>query len=362
MCSSDLINDVLDLSKIEAGKYEIVPVSYHIGKLIYDIIQLTEVQLLGKPIHLVAEIEPAMPSELLGDDIRIRQILTNLLSNAMKFTKSGEIRVYVSGERTGADQIDLKISVSDTGIGIREEDRDKLFQVFSQVDTRKNRQIYGSGLGLAISQNLGNLMGGQIEVESEYGSGTTFTFHVVQRILNDVRIVETEKQSDRQLVLVGVEEPYRSVYDNILMQAMISHHFVDTIKMVKEIREEQIDYVILPCKAYEENKDTINSYVSWEKVVLLTECARKMQPDEMRFKHIRRPLFGLQIEYLMKTGKVMVDIEENTFDKSTITPLPFTKVLVVDDSVTNQRVACGLMKPYQMEIDTASSGQEAIDT
>lgn len=179
-----IVNDILDFSKIEAGDMEIVPVEYNTVGLISDEIYVTELRLKDKDIKLEWEVDDSIPMSLKGDDVRIRQIMTNLLSNAIKYTESGIITLIAGGHREG-DIYYFDISVKDTGMGIREEDMETLFDRFSRFDLSRNRGTEGTGLGLAICKQLANLMGGEITVESVYGEGSVFGFVLPQEIVDE---------------------------------------------------------------------------------------------------------------------------------------------------------------------------------
>ena len=181
-----IINDILDFSKIEAGKMEIITAKYNLSLLLNEAIHIIRVRLAEKPIKLNINIDNNIPNSLIGDAVRLRQILLNLLSNAVKYTDAGEINLSVSIENKNEKRIRLKIKVSDTGKGIRAEDIKKLFDEFSRLDLKKNRGIEGTGLGLVIVKRLCDAMEGNIEVESEYGKGSSFTVIIPQ-------IVESEK-------------------------------------------------------------------------------------------------------------------------------------------------------------------------
>ncbi len=181
-----IINDILDFSKIESGKMELIHTNYLISSLINDVVAMMDIRLQNKPVELVINVDENLPYELKGDEIRIRQILINLLNNAVKFTERGYITLniwYDKVENTEQDdRICLHISVKDTGIGIKQKDLEKLFSSFSQVDTKKNRSVEGTGLGLAICQRLVHMMGGEISVSSVYGEGTTFEIYIYNQV------------------------------------------------------------------------------------------------------------------------------------------------------------------------------------
>ena len=182
-----IINDILDFSKIEAGDMEIVPVEYNIIDIISDEITVAEMRMKNKGITLNWDVEESVPGTLYGDDLRIRQIMTNLLSNAVKYTEEGSITISVEGRHDG-DIYHLHISIRDTGMGIKEEDIDKLFTSFARFDLEKNRGTEGTGLGLAITKQLLDLMGGKLEVKSVYGEGSDFSFVLPQKIIDNTPI------------------------------------------------------------------------------------------------------------------------------------------------------------------------------
>ena len=177
-----IINDILDFSKIEAGKMEIFPVEYLLSSLVNGINNLIKIRVEEKPIQFNMNIDDNIPNCLIGDAARIRQILLNLLTNAVKYTEKGQITFSINIDKKDDKQIRLKIDVSDTGIGIKPEDHDRLFDDFVRVNAVQNQSIEGTGLGLAIAKRLCIAMGGDISVISEYGKGTTFTVIIPQGI------------------------------------------------------------------------------------------------------------------------------------------------------------------------------------
>ena len=179
------INDILDLSKLESGKMEIVPVQYEVSAMFSDLVNLIWIRANQKELEFKVDIDRNIPSMLYGDEVRIKQVVTNMLTNAVKYTETGSVTLAAKGERIGMNEILLRISVEDTGMGIRKESLDDLFSSFKRVDETKNRNIEGTGLGLSISKQLVEMMGGKISVDSVYHKGSVFTIEVVQRIIND---------------------------------------------------------------------------------------------------------------------------------------------------------------------------------
>ena len=184
-----IINDILDISKIESGKFEITPVVYDVPSIINDTITLNIIRIGEKPIEFKLYIDESLPSQLCGDDLRLKQIFNNLLSNAFKYTKEGIVEWHVSFKRDkNGENGWLTCKVKDTGIGIKPENIRKLFTDYNQVDTKSNREIEGTGLGLSLAKKLTEMMDGSISVESEYGIGTTFTIRVRQKAVTDTQL------------------------------------------------------------------------------------------------------------------------------------------------------------------------------
>ena len=189
-----IINDILDFSKIESGKMEIIPVSYDVSSLVNDIVNMIRIRAEKKKLRFIYEIDENIPSMLYGDDVRIRQVITNILTNAVKYTPEGYVRLRMKVVHIENDILRLEISVTDTGIGIKEEDMDKLFASFQRLDQEKNRSIEGTGLGMSIVQCLLDMMGSELKVSSVYGSGSTFSFEIEQKIVKPEPIGDFEQR------------------------------------------------------------------------------------------------------------------------------------------------------------------------
>ncbi len=177
-----LINDILDFSKIESGKMDIVPVKYELSSVLAECYNMVFMRAQEKNLDLLFENNVTIPNELYGDEVRVRQIITNLLTNAIKYTAEGIVVLTADWEKVDEDNMVLIISVKDTGIGISKDNMDKLFTAFERIDTKRNRNIEGTGLGLKITKQFLELMGGTISVESEYGAGSEFTVRIPQKV------------------------------------------------------------------------------------------------------------------------------------------------------------------------------------
>jgi signal transduction histidine kinase/DNA-binding NarL/FixJ family response regulator len=253
-----IINDILDISKIDAGNLEIISKNYMLGSVINDSIMLNIARIKNKPIVFNAHINPDIPSHLSGDSLRIKQVANNLLSNAFKYTKEGRVDFTVDFQPTkNKDVITVVFSVSDTGVGIKEEDKKRVFSEYTQLYTKYNRSIEGTGLGLSITKKILSLMGGMISFESEWNKGSTFTASFPQRVVNSAPLGEA---AARQLQSMNFAE-----------------NDVRTNKHIKRVR------------------------------------------------------------------------------------MPYGKILVVDDVAVNLDVVRGLLVPYELQVETALSGTEAVE-
>ncbi len=227
-----IINDILDLSKVEAGKMEMVNDDYYVQILVQDTVNMIKLAAAQKGLKVNVDLAQDMPYQLNGDEGRIRQVLINILNNAIKFTRQGSVSMRVSGAYMDDESYKMCFEIQDTGIGIKEEDMEHIYESFQQLDMNINRKVEGTGLGLAITKNLVQLMDGDIQVESEYGKGTTFRITIVQKVvtketIKDNQITrETLKQADmRMFVCEGFK--VLVVDDNIINRKVV-------VKMMEE--------------------------------------------------------------------------------------------------------------------------------
>lgn len=204
-----IVNDILDFSKIEAGRMDIIEAPYQLSSLINDINNMILFKAQDKSLKFTVEVDPSIPDELSGDEIRIRQIITNLLNNAVKYTEKGSVSLKLRGKKQSDGVLTLTIVVWDTGIGIKPEDKEILFNKFQRLEMERNSTVEGTGLGLAITQHLIELMGGTIDVESEYGKGSIFTVTIPQKIVSDNPIGDFQTRLKENL---PGERPYRESF------------------------------------------------------------------------------------------------------------------------------------------------------
>ena len=213
-----LINDILDLSKIESGKMEIIPAEYKTADLFLNLWNAIYLRAKDKNLEISFTLDETMPNTLYGDDVRVKQIVTNLLTNAVKYTSKGNVKLHAAYEKQGEDRITLIISVQDTGIGIREEDQGRLFESFQRLDEDKNRNIEGTGLGMSITVMLLKMMDGDIDVKSVYQEGSTFTVRIPQKVINNEPVGDFESVcSSQALVSTKIYGGFEAPEANILV-------------------------------------------------------------------------------------------------------------------------------------------------
>ena len=260
-----LVNDILDISKIEAGKLELLPDEYDVPSLINDTVISNILRIGENPIQFVLDIDDSLPAKLFGDDLRIRQILNNLLSNAFKYTKEGTVELGISCEREGVD-VWMTIWVKDTGKGIKAEEIGSLFSDYAQLDANANKSIEGTGLGLPIAKMIAEMMDGSISVESEYGEGSTFTVIIrqgyidsmtigpeVAKNLKNFRYIDEKRRANSQKTRIKLPYAHVLVVDDMptnldVTRGMMKpyHMKVDTAangqQAIDVIREEKVKY------------------------------------------------------------------------------------------------------------------------
>lgn len=256
-----IINDILDFSKIESGKMEIIPVEYDFSSMIHDIVNMISIKAASKDLKLEVYVDENLPSRLKGDDVRIRQILVNLMNNGVKYTEQGSVTLRVSGE-IREEKVFIDFCVEDTGIGIKEEDINKLFKAFERIEESRNRHIEGSGLGMSIVFQLLELMGSKLDVDSVYGKGTKFSFLLEQEVLDEKPIGNLAERIKNQAieyhydvaftapdahVLVVDDNPVnRKVFINLLKETMVQiDEASGGMECLEKIRQNKYDVIFL---------------------------------------------------------------------------------------------------------------------
>ncbi|MBR5116614.1 MAG: response regulator, partial [Lachnospiraceae bacterium] len=259
-----IINDILDLSKIESGNFKIIPVEYGIASVLNDVLNMTRHRAKQKNLQFDFHVSESIPSVLYGDEIRIRQVMLNIINNAIKYTQEGSVEVEVSSQPVMMNNyINLTVQVTDTGMGIRDEDKDKLFKSFQRLDERKNHSIEGTGLGLHITNLLLQMMDGGITFESEYGKGSTFTITVPQKVIkaepvgdfskavrNYLNQLETDEVGlyapHAKLLVVDDNEMNLDVMEGLLRDTKIPTDYVDSGALcIEKVKNGKYDCILL---------------------------------------------------------------------------------------------------------------------
>jgi len=373
-----LINDILDLSKVESGKIELERVHFEPGSLVEQTLGLFTEMARKKRIELVSAIDPALPGEVVGDMQRIRQVLTNLVGNAVKFTDHGQIVVSCSADLED-DECHLRITVTDSGIGISASALPTIFDSFTQADGSTTRKYGGTGLGLSISNKLMKLMGGTLTVRSKLGEGTTFTMDLVMpvadhrplhssRALEGIRIALVDdndanrKAVERQLVSWGAD--VRSFVDSVTIRKAFS--------TVEDI--ENFDVLLLDCGMPGVSGIELATNFCADKgpvfpqiiLACVQECDSRQCSgviDELVFKPMRRKQLHDAILYILgRRSRVEHSIkpldQENIRERLRASQL---RLLIAEDSEVNRDVLLAMLKDIGLEPDVAENGFEAIE-
>ena len=339
-----IINDILDFSKIEAGKMEIIEEEYEPMSSLHDLSMIFLNRIGDKPVELLYDITPELPMKLLGDRKRIRQVIINLMNNAIKFTESGSVKLEITTENNEDDQLMVTYRIIDTGMGIHPEDIDKLFGSFQQVDTQKNHYKEGTGLGLSISKQLVELMGGTIGVESEYGKGSCFYFTIPQKACSEEKAaaIRTEKQSS---TVCGV---FHDPQTREIFHKLAATYGVQTVEASHVLtREKQADIVFT---------DDATLVMEGQKICILQNPMRQNLSDRQAVL-INKPLYSLNFCQTINGESIRLESEKQVL----CFVAPDAKILIVDDHEMNLKVAKGLLAPLRVQIDTAENGLQAIE-
>ena len=368
-----ILNDILDFSKIEAGKLQFEHVAMDLRETVDDVLAVMAAAADAKQIELVSIIYPNVPCQLLGDPLRIKQILTNLISNGIKFTERGSISIRISLEYRSRQRVKLKFSVVDSGIGITPEQQQKLFQAFSQADTSTSRQYGGTGLGLTITKNLVEQMKGEIGVESKPGSGANFWFTL------EVKIVE-ESTAELPPIPCNValfdKHPLARASLTQLLQAWnIGVNSAHSLKaLVRKVQEDkQIDLAIISLgfaiRSRDEAIDQLkalssatdrpvillyNSMQSDEIYALMTEHASMTLAKPIRYKELYNALTS--VLGLPQQAAIIPPIADQTQVVFSSTP----KILAVDDNPDNLKLIRTLLEDLGVDVSDAGNGEDAL--
>ncbi|MBD5103373.1 MAG: response regulator [Ruminococcaceae bacterium] len=352
-----IINDILDFSKIESGKMDIIESEYMPLSLVNDLTCVINSRIGSKDIEFTMDVPPALPKNLYGDNVRIHQVLLNVLTNAAKFTQQGEIHLKMEIEHIEDNMLMMKVSVSDTGIGIKKNDLNKLFTSFQQLDSKRNRNIEGTGLGLAITKQLLTLMHGSISVESEYNKGTTFTIELPQKIIDDIPAMEKPENVGSSAILIS--NPY--VKKQLLKDLeWIGSSCIDLTEE-SSLEDLKADFLFVERLFFSQAVQKFLLDNPRVRGIVLTDYNNMELVDIPNVKVISKPAYSLAVYNAMEIADVSVSSDNADESGGFTFAAPEARILVVDDNPVNLTVAKGLLEPLHMRIDTALSAAEAIE-
>jgi CheY-like chemotaxis protein/HPt (histidine-containing phosphotransfer) domain-containing protein len=374
-----LINDLLDLSKIEAGKLQLEEVPFSLGDTIGDTVRTMAVRAAEKGLELSAELDPAVPDAVVGDPGRVRQILFNLLGNAIKFTHVGQVRVTVGVDSTSADGIELHFVVSDTGIGIPEDVRERVFGSFAQADGSTTRKYGGTGLGLAIATDLVKMMGGKIWVESEVGKGSRFHFtaHLAEaHLLEFATPVDPSEATGLRVLVVADTVAAQRSHCEMLRQGDVSASVVADLASALDTMHDLARLQVAPRAVVVDMRENI-----------LETCGRiVLNPEFKDVPVIAVPVAGERGDaarfrnagvsaYLTKPvtqGELLDAVRLVTSERLHPDVLvtkhwlrerrPRLRLLLADDSPTNRMLAIRLLEKRGHSVEAVEDGLEAVES
>jgi PAS domain S-box-containing protein len=348
-----IINDILDFSKVEAGVVELMPEKYYVHSMINDIAIMVHVRIGNKPLFFLVDDDPDLPGEMIGDVTRVKQIIINLLTNAVKFTREGNVIFSISSEAHEADgTCKLKVSITDTGIGIRPDDMHLLFESFSQVDTRRNRSIEGTGLGLAISKNLVELMGGEISVKSTYGEGSCFSFYIMQKVETFRPMGKISPSENIRVAILQNDLSRTRILSEKIKKLGVSCDIIESVENIA-----QYTHVFFN---YEQFEMVLKADCPHTKLFAVAHGLDDNEKVSPNMEIIYMPLTSLLLARLLgdhsdNQGGINLGMEESSLQ------LRNTQILVVDDIEINLIIAEETLLHYGGRIDTADSGLKALE-
>ena len=328
--------------------------------MISDVANIVMTRLKGKDVELLLDISPNLPSKLIGDNVRIKQVLLNIANNAAKFTNAGKITLKMDYLQIDDGNIELNISVEDTGIGIKKEDRPKLFRSFQQLDSKRNRNIEGTGLGLAISKQLLHLMKGEIWVESEYEKGSKFSFVIPQKVVDKTPCTCVREPDSRMVVSLMSNTYVRDNFRQDVEKLGVEYKELRSDKELAELRTEKKCFLFIEKSMFSTAAEAFVRENPQITATLLVDFFNTTKYEMNNLHIVKKPLFVLSAAMILNEEKEQFDnnnAEAGEFDFIA----PDAEVLIVDDNAVNLTVAQGLLEPLKMQVDTASSGKEAID-
>ncbi|MDR3119974.1 MAG: response regulator [Clostridiales bacterium] len=354
-----IINDILDFSKIEAGRRKIVFERYYLASLINDIVNVVRIRLIDRDIAFFVKVDADIPQPLVGDEVSLRQVLQNILSNAVKYTRAGHIALRIRHEDLGDGKLLLVCSVEDSGIGIQPEHLDQLFSDFTRLEKPHSDNVEGTGLGLAIARSLCRAMDGDVTVESRYGRGSTFTATVIQGVAGTTPLAAVEKPSERRILVLEDRPAYLSAVAFAFEGLGTNPVYTQSAEQFEyELAGRKYDFAFVSPDHFSAARAAMRRGGTGCRLVRMAglgEIAADAQSEE-----VATPIFCVGIANIMNGAPTNAPTLENRKRRTSFTA-PGAKVLVVDDIATNLRVSKELLALYGMEIHTCLNGWKAVE-
>ncbi|WP_198305259.1 response regulator [Arcobacter vandammei] len=366
-----VINDILDYSKIEARKLVLNNEEFSLENILKTTTDMFENSIHKKKLEIHIDYDVNIPKYLIGDSLRIIQILNNLVGNAIKFTEFGDITICVNLDKIVEDDIYLNFKIKDTGIGINSEDLSKLFQAFSQVDNSNTRKFAGTGLGLSITKELISLMDGDIDVKSNKGFGSEFYFNIKLKVSHNKRhnIEVPNFLENCTFLVVDDNEIEREIISSLLkswnITPIVCSSGREAIKIASKV---DIDYLIVDWKMPEiDGLDVIESISKMQNKtfpkMIMISALLKNDLEKVALKRDIKPdiILNKPITQSALLNAILEDENINLKSKELKKTYFKGKILLVEDNETNQLVASDILKSYSLEVDIASNGLEAVE-
>ena len=352
-----IVNDILDFSKIESGKLQIVRVDYYFSSLINDVINIIKMRVMERHISFTVNIDSKIPNALRGDETRIRQILLNILSNAVKYTDKGFIALTVTGLIADENSVELTMEIADSGIGIRKENIGKIFDDFVHIDKGHEKAAEGTGLGLAITKNLAQAMGGDISVSSEYGRGSVFTVRLPQQIRWHGKLATVKNPEKKAVLVYELRAIYAQSIAGTLENLGVEYRLVfDDSEFKSEISLGKWAFAFVASDLYGTVMELCETHKTRMQTVLLTGEA----VSSRNVNFLIMPVYAISVANMLNGVSDKYFAGDN--DMSVVRFIaPDARVLLVDDIQTNLYVVEGLLRPYKMQMCMCNSGKEAIE-